>query len=532
MILNTGEILGSNSNRLQLADSSSNPQKLPGDGSTDILVLQGRYVQLFNSDGTKQIGTRAYVQNYDSSYGHIYPISGSFTEDMINSANQVRFYKYTNNENSVLPGDVVKCASTSNVRTESECNDAGGTLPQTSAGYTISNMGTLNQKITTDGQYLFTCTDGSTNTWTYGNSQGPVVVLSDYGITLNVAPSTNDTIKFDYTRFTSIIDNIPVDQGDLVLLKDQTNAKENGVYIVDTGAKWGRSASYDQWGEFIGKIIFVQQGHDNGGKNFQSQAKAGGTLSNPASGTLEGDSPLYFNEEQPIVVYPDLIKNTATYANQILPTRINDKYEVDGYIMQNGETVFVANDGYIYQLNEVSGVISLDPILTNPIDVCNITLGKEYGNKTVRRSSGDFVIDYSSQTCYILRNTQSRTYVKPYTGITPNMILYLQNNQYVTTVNNQDINYLKINLVNTKFWYIEHDMLNSGLSSIVDKTLNTPYKYEIRSYFKQSDENPFTLYSDPYIKLAAPNGEGGSNLTIIQDYHVDRGNNNSEYVIF
>ena len=233
MVLNSGTVLGSNAKRLQISDTQGE-RLLPGEGSTDPLVLQGRYVQLLHDDD--DIGTRAYIQTYDSSYGHVYPLDGSFTEDMIASANRVRFYKYTNNTDSILPGDIVKCASTTNVLTQSTTVNSGAFTD-----YSI-NFKIFNQKVTQSGTYTFNYIHNGQK-WEYNNVE---VSLADYGITLNSSIGNEDTnISFDYTRYTDTIDNIPVVQGDLVLLKDQTDAADNGVYIVDTGAAWGRSASFD-----------------------------------------------------------------------------------------------------------------------------------------------------------------------------------------------------------------------------------------------------------------------------------------------
>lgn len=199
--------------------------------------------------------------------------------------------------------------------------------------------------------------------------------------------------------------------------------------------------------------------------------------------------------------------------------------------MAVGDTVLLADTKEIKQLQDNQGIVSLITIESN-IMQCNISLGKEYGNHSVQIINSDYEIVYTAQTCSILKNTQNKTYIKPYTGLSQDMILYFQNNKTVTLDNDSVTDYLKITGVNNKFWFITHNTLKetSVLSSITNKDLGMPYKYEIRSFFKTSDENPFTLYSNPYIKLAAPNGEGGSNLEIVQDFHVVDHNNG--YVTF
>ncbi len=61
---------------------------------------------------------------------------------------------------------------------------------------------------------------------------------------------------------TQTIDGIAVVAGDRVLVKDQTNQKENGIYVVDSGA-WSRASDMDASSEFSGSAVFVQQGTVN-----------------------------------------------------------------------------------------------------------------------------------------------------------------------------------------------------------------------------------------------------------------------------
>lgn len=58
---------------------------------------------------------------------------------------------------------------------------------------------------------------------------------------------------------TQTIDGIATSAGDRVLVKDQSDAKENGVYVVASGS-WARSADMDANSDFPSASIFVQQG--------------------------------------------------------------------------------------------------------------------------------------------------------------------------------------------------------------------------------------------------------------------------------
>jgi hypothetical protein len=72
------------------------------------------------------------------------------------------------------------------------------------------------------------------------------------------------------------VDTVTLVAGETVLVKDQTNAADNGIYVVSAGA-WTRSVGADVWEEFIGAIVFVVEGTQAGSAWFCT-AQPGGTL--------------------------------------------------------------------------------------------------------------------------------------------------------------------------------------------------------------------------------------------------------------
>lgn len=58
---------------------------------------------------------------------------------------------------------------------------------------------------------------------------------------------------------TQTIDNIAVSADDRVLVRDQTNKEDNGIYLVKSGS-WERAKDMDAGDEFAGAAVFVQQG--------------------------------------------------------------------------------------------------------------------------------------------------------------------------------------------------------------------------------------------------------------------------------
>jgi hypothetical protein len=73
------------------------------------------------------------------------------------------------------------------------------------------------------------------------------------------------------------IDGVDLAVGDRVLVKDQSTASQNGIYIVASGS-WTRSSDADVWGELISAYCFVEQGTTNADLGFVCTVDQGGTL--------------------------------------------------------------------------------------------------------------------------------------------------------------------------------------------------------------------------------------------------------------
>jgi len=73
------------------------------------------------------------------------------------------------------------------------------------------------------------------------------------------------------------IDGYTTLAGDRVLVKNQSNAANNGIYIASATA-WSRSADMDAWAEFVGAICFVSYGAVQMSSAWYCSAQPGGTL--------------------------------------------------------------------------------------------------------------------------------------------------------------------------------------------------------------------------------------------------------------
>lgn len=72
------------------------------------------------------------------------------------------------------------------------------------------------------------------------------------------------------------INGVTLTGGERVLVKDQSIASENGIYIASSSS-WTYAVGADDWAEYVGAIVFVASGSLNG-TAWYCQAQPGGTL--------------------------------------------------------------------------------------------------------------------------------------------------------------------------------------------------------------------------------------------------------------
>lgn len=89
---------------------------------------------------------------------------------------------------------------------------------------------------------------------------------------VKVATTANITLTAPQT-----IDGVSVIAGDRVLVKNQTTANANGIYVVAAGA-WTRSTDTDAWAELVSAAVFVESGTTQADSAWTCTSDAGGTL--------------------------------------------------------------------------------------------------------------------------------------------------------------------------------------------------------------------------------------------------------------
>lgn len=114
-------------------------------------------------------------------------------------------------------------------------------------------------------------TDAATKNYVDSVAQGLDVKQS-----VRAATTANITLSGAQT-----IDGISIVAGDRVLVKNQSTASANGIYVASASA-WSRSSDADSWNELVSAFVFVEVGSVNADTGWVCTIDAGGTLGSTA----------------------------------------------------------------------------------------------------------------------------------------------------------------------------------------------------------------------------------------------------------
>ena len=138
---------------------------------------------------------------------------------------------------------------------------SGGTYSGITSSSTLASMGSSNLSIASK-QYVDSALAGIRTRLT-------VKAATTANITIATALNPSDTL-----------DGISLSDGDTVLVKDQSDQSENGLYTVASSP--ARSSEADTWDEIAGQLISIQQGSANEDDLYLCTANSGGTLNTTA----------------------------------------------------------------------------------------------------------------------------------------------------------------------------------------------------------------------------------------------------------
>lgn len=208
------------------------------------------------------------------------------------------------------------------------------------AAGTIGNVADI--AASADGQVL-RCSGGalSFSTMLFADLGGNPTTLAGYGITdaytktevdnllagLDVKGSVKAASAANLTLAgAQTVDGVAVVVSDLVLVKNQTVASQNGIYTVASGA-WTRAANMDAWAEMPGAFVWVEQGTVNADTGWVCTVDVGGTLdTTPVTwsqfggiGTYIGTDGVTISGNQ-VSLTPGVIATPGTYRSVTVDT--------------------------------------------------------------------------------------------------------------------------------------------------------------------------------------------------------------------
>src|SRR5262245_42579155 len=114
-------------------------------------------------------------------------------------------------------------------------------------------------------------TDAATKGYVDATAQG-----LDAKQSVKAATTANITLSGTQT-----VDGVALVANDRCLVKDQSTAAQNGIYVVAAGA-WTRATDVDAWTELVSAFTFVEQGTTNADSGWVCTVDAGGTLDTTA----------------------------------------------------------------------------------------------------------------------------------------------------------------------------------------------------------------------------------------------------------
>lgn len=463
MTVTSGTVIGSNEKRIQTALIDSD------DKVVDNLVLIDKFVQPIKIDRfngydpsdpiTSWTGTvpttftmtRSLITGYDSTYGYVYPSTAegnAFADGQIvpGNANGFQVFKNGNNSSNLGATDMVDF-----VYDSGEFN--GEMTWKTSAANPEQSYWEQIYSVDSDPGGVFYPLKGDE--------------YSSFALTGSERIIFNN-IQDSKVQYGGIYYGSPYNG----IFEPHFSSKEidGETPTYQVTVVWNRTNDAANWGTLSNKIVYCRRD----GKNYEINTT-----------TQVGEinkTPFKFVEEKPVRIFDTAMVTT--------------KDRVAGGSLGNNSRIF--NIG-----NAISSILSVTN--NSGVDItkdCAFEVGKNYiiytsssvipSNLTISVKYIPFNIQDYTGVIFYNKQTQSNldtgvVYIRPSININKNMIF-----KEVTTTANQT--WFNINDFNKDYNYITYTG-NSGFVPEIDKT-----RYQIKSFYKDSDYNPFSIYKNPEIK--------------------------------
>ena len=153
---------------------------------------------------------------------------------------------------------------------QSGLNITNSTINSTSIGATTPSTGAFTSILTSTGT-ITTAPTGSSDIVNklYVDSLALGLAFKNPAL---LATTANITLSGLQT-----IDGVTTAAGDRVLVKNQTNNPDNGIYNASSGV-WTRTTDANTYNQLVSAVIFIEEGSTNSGGGYYCSAQPGGTL--------------------------------------------------------------------------------------------------------------------------------------------------------------------------------------------------------------------------------------------------------------
>ena len=136
-------------------------------------------------------------------------------------------------------------------------------------GRVVYDSGNSLFKVTTDGTTLGHMNVATTPTADNHATSKAYVDSVASGLDVKDSVRAASTADVNVSSAPSTIDGVNLSSGDRVLLKNQTTASQNGIYVFNGAASaMTRAADMNESGEFVGAFFFVEEGTVNSDQGF------------------------------------------------------------------------------------------------------------------------------------------------------------------------------------------------------------------------------------------------------------------------
>jgi len=265
------------------------------------------------------------------------------------------------------------------------------------------------------------------------------------------------------------VDGVALQAGNIVLVKNQSNAAQNGIYVASSGA-WSYAPGSTTWSEYVGALIFVDGG-SQAGSLWYNLAQPGGTLGTTAMTWSNFSTSAVYTAGTGLTLTGTQfsISNTGvtagTYTNANITVNAQGQITVASNGTQGGVSSFKTTLSGLTPSTATTGDITLAGTLGVPSGGTGVTnlIGIAYGNGTgsftaatgsqIASAIGTTFITNATNATYATNLTGGATYSIPYqsAGSTTSFLAagtgVLQSNSglsYTTTPTLQGTNFSNI----------------------------------------------------------------------------------------